>query len=184
MKVKTKNLWMIVIYSIIISTAIHSQEQPQNPDFTYGVFSHLNTSGNYQNAKAYLDSAGFNYIVDGIVTGINQRLIAVKESSPQDYISYYSKGYYSKWEAEWDEFAFGRVGLKHPHKNADPNIGYLYGQVETFRQADCWATQRDIGHRVDSVLWGPHYHQDKKYKYLFWDPDPAITYIASYRMAF
>ncbi|GIV45435.1 MAG: hypothetical protein KatS3mg036_0253 [Ignavibacterium sp.] len=186
MKLKTKNLRMILICSIIISTAIHSQEQPQNPDFTYGVFSHLNTSWNYQNAKAYLDSAGFNYIIDGIIpdttTALNQNLIGIKESSPQDYIGYYSKGYYSKWEAERNEFVFGRVGFKHPHKNGTPP--YLYGQVETHLGAKCWATQRDIGHRVDSVLWGPHYHQDKKYDYGFWDPNPKITYIASYRMAF
>lgn len=173
---------MIVAYLIIISITIQSQSD----DFTYGVFSHLNTSWNYQNAKAYLDSAGFNYIIDGIIpdttTALNQNLIGIKESSPQDYIAYYSKGYYSRWEAENNNFAFLRVGFKHPQKDWIPP--YLYGQVETFRQADCWATQRDIGHRVDSVLWGPHYHQDKKYDYGFWDPNPKITYIASYRMAF
>lgn len=189
MKLKTKNLWMMVVYLIIISTAIYSQEQPQSSDFRYGVFSHLGSSWNYQNAKAYLDSAGFNYIIDNIIpdttTPLNQNLIGIKESSPQDYIGYYSKGYYSKWEAERNEFVFGRVGFKHPHKSDSVSI-YLYGQVEPhpIDQVLCWATQRDIGHRVDSVLWGPHYHQDKRYDYGFWDPDPKITYIASYRMAF
>lgn len=173
--------------SIVMNCPIIAQNQPQSEEYTYGVFSHLPSSANYQRAKAYLDSAGFNIIVDGIVpdttTTLNQSLIGIKENSPEDYIAYYSKGYYSKWEAENEEFAFGKVWFKHPYKIGTTHYNhYVLGQVETHQGSVCWATQREAGYWIDSVLWGPHYHQDKEYDFSF--EKSKITYIASYRLAF
>ena len=106
--------------------------------------------------------------------------MAVKESEATDYISYYTKGYYTRWEAERDEFALLETGIKHPVGSNS----YIDGQVEEYLGKTCWASNRNVGHNVDNLIWGPNYRQDKKYRWtLFPDGEKVIVYNTDFNLA-
>ena len=177
MKRAIQFLFLSVLFFLISSKILFAQEAPSSSEFPFGVFSHIEN----QQEIDLLQQAGMNYIVDGIndlTQNLSVNLMGVKENSPQDYISYYSKGYYNKWEAERDTFFFLETGFKHSHNGSN----YLYGHVEEYLGADCWVTDDGIDFQVNDVLWGPNYHQDKNYDYN-WDRN-KIDYTAAYRLAF
>ncbi|MBK7378524.1 MAG: T9SS type A sorting domain-containing protein [Ignavibacteriales bacterium] len=177
MKRVNQFLFLSVLFFLISSKILFAQETPSSSEFPFGVFSHI---GNQQEVDL-LQQAGMNYIVDGVndlTQNLSVNLMGVKEDSPQDYITYYSKGYYNKWEAERDTFFFLETGFKHSHNGST----YLYGHVEEYLGADCWVTDDGINFQVNDVLWGPNYHQDKNYVFN-WDTN-KIDYTAAYRIAF
>ncbi|RKY93670.1 MAG: hypothetical protein DRQ13_09180, partial [Ignavibacteriae bacterium] len=94
------------------------------------------------------------------------------------YIGYYSKGFYTRWEAEKNELALEETGFKHPKGAAS----YLYGEPEYFNSAWCWATDSTSESRIDSVLWGPNYKQLKEYKTNLVQ-NSWVEYSANYRLA-
>jgi hypothetical protein len=151
-------------YLIFITVLLSNNNiKAQNSEFPVGTFVYPDT--NYFN-QIYnrLDESGLNHIV-AIPNQYNQnrlvKLMAVKESEATDYISYYTKGYYTRWEAERDEFALLETGIKHPVGNNN----YIDGQVEEYLGKTCWASNRNVGHNVDNLIWGPNYRQDKKYRW-------------------
>lgn len=89
------------------------------------------------------------------------------------WIHFYLTGYYSKWEAEQNQLDPSRVGVKHE-----------YGDTATWRGVKCWSTKNLLSPK-DSVMYGPHYRQDKKYNRLFeYYNQYHLSYVPRLRMAF
>ncbi len=167
-------LFFVVLAVIFCKGTIKSQ------DFPIGTWS---TGGPEGDAVQYtkIEDVGFNWIVGG-AHEINQNYITdfdvlAQNGLPEEWIYYYSNGKYTKWDAERDEFFFLESGFKHPHNWSS----YLYGQVEEYLGATCWATYNSNPFPVDSILWGPNYTQEKKYKLLY-NTNP-IRYTVRYRLA-
>lgn len=88
------------------------------------------------------------------------------------WIYYYLTGYYSRWEAEQNQSDPLRVGVKHE-----------YGDTATWRGVKCWST-KNLSSPEDSVMYGPHYRQDKKYNRWFEGYDQYnLRYVPRFRMA-
>lgn len=152
--------------------------------FPLGVFSHIKDDNPTSTSIQLMEDAGINLIVDGIndeTDDIPFNLVGLRKSTPNERIFYYTKGYYTRWEAERDRYAFYETGFKHPHPNPWDYGPYLYGEKEFHNGAWCWATDSTSGVNRDSVLWGPNYRQDKNYTANF--SNLKIQYTADYRMA-
>lgn len=104
----------------------------------------------------------------------------VEETSENDiptfdevgWIYYYLTGYYSRWEAEKNQTNLSGIGVKH-----------IYGDTATWKDVKCWST-KGISSPRDSVMYGPHYQQDKKYNRWFESYHQyALRYVPRFRMA-
>jgi hypothetical protein len=182
-----KNFYLLLVsmvYLIFYSALLIAQGGSQTPSgFPLGVFSHIENEG--QTSIDLLEDAGINYIVDDIndvTSNTTFSLMGHKKSEDNEYIFYYSKGYYTRWEADRDEYAFYVTGFKHPHP-AEPwgNGPYLHGEREYYNGVWCWATDSTSEFKIDSVLWGPNYRQDKNYSADF--SNLRIQYTVDYRLA-
>jgi hypothetical protein len=88
------------------------------------------------------------------------------------WIYYYLTGYYSKWEAEQNQTDLSKVGVKHE-----------YGDTASWRGVKCWST-KGLTSPEDSVMYGPHYRQDKKYNRWFEGYyQYNLRYVPRFRMA-
>lgn len=90
------------------------------------------------------------------------------------YIFHYLSSYYSKWEAEENQLIDEYIGVKH-----------RYGKQAEWKGADCWSTI-GLASPKDSLMFGPHYFQDKKYNRSFlsnWIDPFNLRYIPRFRMA-
>lgn len=178
MKQATYYFFLIFITVLLNNNNIKAQ----NSEFPVGTFVYPDT--NYFN-QIYnrLDESGLNHIV-AVPNQYNQnrqvKLMAVKESEATDYISYYTKGYYTRWEAERDEFAILETGIKHPVGSNN----YIDGQVEEYLGVTCWASYSDtvVNHTVENLMWGPNYRQDKKYRWFLLN-DTIITYNTDFNLS-
>ena len=103
---------------------------------------------------------------------------AINMNGIEDYIYHYSTSYYSKWEAE-EDIEVPYIGAKHK-----------YGQWAQWKSTDtlCWSTV-GMTEAGDSLVFGPHYHQEKWYRrWLYNDPSNMngiydVRYIPRYNMA-
>ena len=152
--------------------------QQDTSEFPIGVFVDsriIYTSAGYDSLAA----SGVNYIVQEArqdsqsFTGAFN-LIGSNSRSPQDVIYHYSNAVYSKWEAEREDPNTWVTGFKH-----------TFGEKVNYLGKDCWTTGSQTTAR-DSLLYGPHYAQEKKYQRLNYHPfyDTTITYLARYNIAF
>lgn len=117
--------------------------------------------------------SGMNIIVEHAGSD-NKNLLSHYELIPfnqgkGEWIHYYATGLYSKWEAEEDQKDKNAVGVKH--KN---------GKEDFWKNTRCWSISGVQG-PLDSVMYGPHYRQEKAYKR--WGGNIPVNYIARYRMA-
>lgn len=88
------------------------------------------------------------------------------------WIYFYLTGYYSKWEAEQNQSDPTKVGIKHE-----------YGDTVTWRGSKCWSTKGLLSPE-DSIMYGPHYRQDKKYNRWFeYYNQYLLDYVPRFRMA-
>ena len=176
-------LFFLLLFAVNKTAAQDSLQTASG--FPLGVFSHIKNDDPSSTSIQLMEDAGINYIVDEIneVTGNTSfNLMGIKKSDDYEYIFYYSKGYYTRWEAERDEYAFYVTGFKHPHPPKPWGYGpYLYGEREYYNGAWSWATDSTSEFKIDSVLWGPNYKQDKNYTANF--STGKIYYTAAYRMA-
>jgi hypothetical protein len=104
-------------------------------------------------------------------------LLAWNSKNPFEYIYHYSSSYYSKWEAEVDAEP-DRVGFKHRD-----SLGYLIGNSATWNGKSCWSSLGLSGPR-DSLMYGPDYWQDKKYKRWYPEPYPSWEVPIKYKVRF
>lgn len=178
----------ISIAVLICTVRISAQQGQQTPpEFPLGTWA-TGAPEDEPNQYTAIENAGFNWVVQGVYPSNKSMLqnfnIITQNSKAGEWVYHYSNGKYKRWEAGRDEFAFLVTGFKHPHDNWNQNKGYLYGQVEEYLGAACWATTESNPFPVDSVLLGPNYTQDKKYKSLdpVYDGKP-IKYTVIYRLA-
>lgn len=103
----------------------------------------------------------------------NLDVIALNQNNAQDYIFYYATCYYSKWESENVQTDKDKVGVKHK-----------YGQMATWITGQdtllCWSSL-GLTSPADSLVYGPHYRQEKYYKR--WYNDLTPVYRTRFNMA-
>lgn len=122
---------------------------------------------------------GFNTIMQRATIDSKSRLDrfnlnAINMADSTDWIYYYSSAYYSKWEAEEDKQSHLQVGVKHSA-----------GDTATWKGIKCWSTI-GVTSPYDSLLYGPHYHQEKWYKrwlYMPYNELFNVNYTPRFNMA-
>lgn len=180
-----KRLTICLILFIGIIFIEKTIPQTNQPEFTIGAFMDIRNKQNRVNPELYnsFKSTGMNTIVQyaGAVNKqyltdptLNAKLIAENDDSTFDYITYYSTGFYSRWESEERQWDGAKIGVKH-----------TAGREDTLNGLKCWTTKGIIGAK-DSIVYGPHYSQEKKYKRGYY-PDGwysmPVKYSARFRMA-
>ena len=169
MKNKTKHLFCLLynffIALLFYNTIAIAQESPPE-EFIFGSTFHRN----YRFNVAYYDTfraSGMNFLeqyadpdAKELLEGIN--FGAWNGERPDELIQYYSTAYYSKWEAEENQQDTLKVGFKHIVR-IDENTIDTVGSPATFLGRQCWSTE-GLTEAADSLLYGPHYHQEKVYK--------------------
>lgn len=176
---------LIVILLLLSSSITIAQETPPT-EFPIGS---MISSDNVANPLVHLtyDSTGMNLISEEAsdITRpylANYNVHALNMDSSADYIYHYSTAYYSKWQAVRDTVA-PYIGFKHKD-----SLGNLIGSPATYLGIPCWSSE-GLSEPHDSLLYGPHYHQEKWYRrWLYNDPLNMagiydVRYIPRYRMA-
>jgi hypothetical protein len=160
---------------IVIVLAILSIKPILAQKFNYGVYLDKGDSTNSEIYKL-VDALKMNTIVqyvNGWDTDQQNMLkkydiVAVKNSGPEDAILHYSSGYYTKWEAE----ARGNgTGMKS-----------TFGSSINYKNSECWTSGVSSNNIGATLLTGPSYRQDKKYR-LIYMPDSTISYTLRTRLA-
>ena len=170
-------LFLLALLFSVSSSSILSQEQPSTQQFPLGAFlgaSHKTDPLLYQS----FSESGMNTVIQYAEDNTHNLLedfdlIASNQKDKSDYIAYYATAYYSKWNAEQNQLDLDKVGVKHK-----------YGQPAKWQNDSCWSTI-GLTSPSDSLVYGPHYHQEKRYKrwYEGYDPYLSLTYTPRYRMA-
>lgn len=172
---QVKQLLFLLIL-VVLSLDILPQEQPNsNPKFTIGAF----VSSAHRTEQALYDrfiEAGLNTIVQraDIYTQPfleNLSVLAYNQENEFDYINHFATGYYTKWEAEKNQQSSDSSGIIHK-----------YGQVDSLQQKPCWSSGNLGSTPADSLVFGPHYRQDKIYKQFLYNTGP-VGYTARYNLA-
>jgi hypothetical protein len=196
MKQKTHHLyylyyprgWIIITLLLFIATATAQEQTPPSGEFPIGATIGYMDRNNLFLHQVY-DSTGMNLIEqDAPESPVpyleNYNVHAVNMDSDEDYIYHYSTSYYSKWQAEQDT-VIPYIGFKHRD-----SLGNLIGSSATWHDTLCWSTIGVTSPR-DSLLYGPHYHQEKWYRrWLYAGADTLkmngiydVRYIPRWRMA-
>lgn len=177
MKHKTHFLYYLfrpmrwVIYALLFCNALTmAQEQTPPEEIIFGAS--WNREFRYNEAFYNIFRAsGLNFlsqyadpnpVAKGLLDGLN--FYAANSEHPYEWIQYYSTSYYSKWEAEEDQNHRYKAGVKHRERiEGEEFLGDLIGSQTTFSGRDCWSTLGLTSPR-DSLIYGPHYFQEKVYK--------------------
>jgi len=181
-------LWgLIIIVLIFFNAIIKAQETPPPDEFPVGTQIGPESFVNIPAIREALDSSGLNTLYnradeDRKTFLANYSLLAVNTQSKFEYISHYTTGFYSKWEAEENQTDSARVGIKHYDSQ-----GNTFGQVAFWENAWCWSTE-GLSAPACSLMYGPHYRQEKRYKRLYdmditrWGRD-TVQYVVRFNMA-
>ena len=169
--------WSKITLSILISAAPAQKLSPQ--EFQIGAAFNKQTRFNQAFYDAFEES-GMNLMMQladsktkPLIAGNN--LIAYNPDTRDDYIYHYSTSFYSKWEAEENQKMWDKIGVKHKG-----------GRETTYKNTKCWSTE-GLKKSTRSLVYGPHYHQEKLYKRWYWEDKTFnrhnVQYITRYRMA-
>ncbi|NWG29275.1 MAG: hypothetical protein HXY48_12170, partial [Ignavibacteriaceae bacterium] len=171
--------WIIVAL-LLFSAIVMAQEQtPPGGEFIVGApFSGILER---RIESIYYDTfynSGMNTIFQYAVNGAsgNQGLLerynvlAVNHDA-LDWIGYYSTCYYTRWQAEQDQTDPERVGVKH--------VG---GQIWLWHDTLSWSTRNLIAPAC-SLIYGPHYRQDNRYKSWAHGDRHDVDYYVRFNMA-
>lgn len=188
-------LFSILLAVIICNDQLISQQQApgSEPEYLIGAFK-IYLKGNRHNPLLYerFEASGMNtfwgYIGDTTKIYLQQNNINVvigdNEDGPQELIRHYSSAFYSRWEAEEDETDKYKVGVKH-RENLGNILGNLIGSPATYLGNQCWSSI-GLTEPKDSLMYGPHYHQQTVYNRYYFDPyhkSDSLEYIPRFRMA-
>lgn len=182
-------LGLIIIVLIFFNAIIKAQETPPPDEFPVGTQIGPESFVNVPGIREALDSSGLNTLYnradeDRKTLLANYNLLAVNTQSKFEYISHYTTGFYSKWEAEENQEDPERVGLKHYDYY---NPGITFGDTATWKGEKCWSTI-GLSAPACSLMYGPHYRQEKRYKRLYdmditrWGRD-TVQYVVRFNMA-
>ena len=181
MKTNFKRLYLLFVAILVYNTQIFTQQSPATEqEFPIGAFLSI-LPENRTNPALYnsFEASGMNTIVPYANDATKQYLLNYnvipwnQDPASQDWIQYYITGYYSKWEAEENK-PFNdtvRVGVKHK-----------YGQSAYWKDSLCWST-KGIATAKDSVMFGPHYHQEKFYRRFLVGNSYDLKYVPRINMA-
>ncbi|MDP2364584.1 MAG: hypothetical protein Q8M94_12545 [Ignavibacteria bacterium] len=171
---------VVLITLLLYNPEIQAQETPSTEtEFPVGAFLSIIPTNSY-NRVLYekFTASGMNTIVPRADNGTkdyltNLTVIPWNQSYDNwsDWIQYYITGFYSKWEAEENQTNENTVGVKH-----------RYGQDTTWRNTVCWSSIGLTGPK-DSLMYGPHYHQEKVYRRFLVDSSRALSYTPRIKMA-
>jgi hypothetical protein len=179
---------LIIILLLFLSAITMAQEQTPPPDefpvgTQIGPESIINTPGMFE----ALDSSGLKTIYNRADNDRKELLedydlLAVNTQSKFEYIQHYTTCFYSKWEAEENQEDPERVGFKHYDYY---NPGITFGDTATWKGEKCWSTE-GLSAPACSLMYGPHYRQEKRYKRLYntelWGID-TVQYVVRFNMA-
>lgn len=175
MKRAIQFLFLLALFFFYLD--VFAQEQTSSQKFPLGAFlgsSHKTDPLLYQS----FSEAGMNTVVQYADENTHNlledfELIASNQKDKTDYIAYYATAYYSKWNAEQNQLDLDKAGVKHK-----------YGQIAEWQGDTCWSTI-GLTSPADSLIYGPHYHQEKRYKrwYEGYNAYANLTYTPRYRMA-
>jgi len=182
-----RNGW-IIIALLLCSTITTAQAQTPSDEFTVG--SPIHRLEDFPVLFDVFDTTGFNTIAqraDYYTIDLPEKynLIAVNIEKKTEYIAHYTTAYYSKWEAEQNQEDSARIGMKHYDSR-----GNTFGEVAYWNDGSdsvlCWST-KGLSAPACSLMYGPHYRQDKRYKrwnYQDCYNEPGcVTYTPRFRMA-
>jgi hypothetical protein len=172
--------WGLIIIVLIFFNAIIKAQETLPPDeFPVGTQIGPESFMNVPGIREALDSSGLNTLYnradeDRKTLLANYKLLAVNTKSKFEYIHHYTTGFYSKWEAEENQTDTARVGVKHK-----------VGKLAYWDQTLCWSTE-GLSAPACSLMYGPHYRQEKRYKRLYntelWGID-TVQYVVRFNMA-
>ncbi len=149
----------IFIALLFFSATMIAQESISSDEFPVGTPIHR--LQDYPNILDAFNTMGFNTVFERADDYTKNRLenynlLAVNARNAAEYINHYTTAYYSKWEAEQNQTDQSRVGVKHK-----------WGQPAYWNDGNdtvlCWST-KNLSSPKDSVMYGPHYRQDNRYK--------------------
>ena len=170
-----------LVIALLLSATVTAQESTSQEEFYIGAKIGNKPDNVDETIKSYLE-CGFNSIwwdaysdSKPYLDKFEGILMADHGRSRNDYINHYATGYYSFWQAEQDQIDEGRVGIKHKG-----------GKAAAWKGVNCWSTI-GLSSPNDSLIYGPHYRQDKRYKrWLYDEPNWSrynLDYNVRYRMA-
>lgn len=141
--------------------------------FRTGVYSNLSPTMEDRENLAQISQMGVNTVINtsrsfnrNSLTSLFDSVIIFNAYYYTDYIHHYSAGYYTRWEAEDNEYIGGNT----------PAVKYEFGtDGGTYWKSGL--NSADIG---KYLITGPDYNQDRKYK--FWYNTDPIVYIVNFRM--
>lgn len=179
---------LIIIVLIFFNTITQAQETPPTPDkFYIGTEFQNETIENpiwydlfYQSGMNLISQRADEQHTKQYL--VNHDVLACNVQHKEDWIAYYTTCYYSKWEAEVDAEP-DRVGFKHRD-----NHGNLIGSPAIYPPVtgrQCWSSI-GLSEPRDSLLYGPLYRQDKRYKrglYYNQNLKDSVYYIPRFIMA-
>jgi hypothetical protein len=172
MKFKFVMLFVLISFTLVSQKEIHAQNT-----FPYGVWLNNEDSLNdmvYSSVRSLWMNIVIQYApyynqqIKDKLSPFN--LVVVKEDTPADYISYYSRGYYTKWESVQNQLNPVKVGVQHNG-----------GGPGSFNSAPCWSSQ-GVQDSIPGLVKGPDYRQDKNYR-LNYDKS-LINYTVNFQMAY
>jgi hypothetical protein len=123
-----------------------------------------------------LDSSGLNTLLISVSPDNNTllepyKVITQNGGSPQEAVYHYSNGMYTKWEGENLQENTLRTGILH-----------RFGSKAFYDGDSCWTTGNNAPPR-DSLIYGPHYRQDKNYRLSYWsNPPRRVNYTVNYSL--
>ena len=169
---------LIIILLLFLSAITMAQEQtPQPSEFPIGSnLSGLPWRRTVDNYYESFNSSGMNIVFQYSNNDTKEKLsdyaVIGTNDDPNDWIAYYATCYYTKWEAEQNQLDPARVGVKHE-----------YGKEANWKGIQCWSTE-ELSTSADSLIYGPHYRQDNRYKSWQHDPDRHnVRYYVRFNMA-
>ncbi|MBK9098214.1 MAG: hypothetical protein IPM14_08905 [bacterium] len=174
----------IITALLLFNATALAQEQKPSEEFTVGA-PVKNTLLTNSNMRIRYEATGFNTIWHRADNDTKEpleiyNLIAYNDKNEFEYIYHYSSAYYSKWEAEQNQENPERVGFKHYDYN---NPSTTFGDTATWRGKKCWSTE-GLTSPACSLMYGPHYRQDKLYKRWYQNYDRYdLKYTPRFRMA-
>jgi len=172
---RPSTLKLIIILLLLFNTITIAQEQTPPEEFYIGATFDRDTRY-WQYYYDKLREAGMNILsqyanetTNGLLDGLN--FLAYNSEFNNEWIYFYSTAYYSKWEAEEDQTHRYKVGFKHREKVEGDTLlsNVLIGSPDTLLGRQCWTT-KGLSAPACSLMYGPHYHQEKTYKR--WPDDP------------
>jgi hypothetical protein len=158
--------WIII--ALLMFNALTIAQESTSEEFVIGAtFDRGTRYGQYYYDK--LRESGMNILsqyadetTNDFLDGLN--FLAINNQFNYEWIYFYSTAYYSKWEAEEDQDHRYKVGFKHRERvDSSAILGTLIGSPDTLLGRQCWTT-KGLTSPTCSLMYGPHYHQEKTYK--------------------